>query len=49
MRDVLDRPEHTPEREEALLRYLGGVAYQEERKEARETEARDRAGEGDRP
>jgi len=34
--EIIDEPERSPERENALLRYLGGVAYQEERQEARE-------------
>jgi hypothetical protein len=36
LEEVLDESERSSERENALLRYLGGVAYQEERQEARE-------------
>lgn len=36
MAETLRRPDHSPEPEEALLRYLGGVAYHEEREDSRE-------------
>lgn len=34
--EVIDHPERTPPHEDALKRYLSGVAYQEKRQEERE-------------
>lgn len=45
LREVLDHPERGSEHEEALLRYLGGVAYHEKQKKARERKPRGDAAE----